>query len=343
MARSHGARADHPLRRMELCSIPRQGRVSAAVACFVHGILGQLGRRPALLTPEGGWIAGRLFPQRPTRDEAPEWERLLATHVRWGGDCLVIEEDPEIVGLLEGVPPRARIEPSSSSRIRIRPQALHWRGTRLQISGSADGSSRTAHLPLVGSSNIKALETALDLVLNAGFPLPGALAALPLLENPPGLLEPVQAGQPFGVFVDRASSAEELDELLIEARAVSGRRILLVAGLRGASSPEERHALGAVCARADEVVFTSDNPRHESPAGIIDDLQRGLGGRALAETDRHEAIRTAIRMAKADDLVLVIGKGGRPVQEVGSAVIPWDDRLHARDALAGRGWVGDSL
>jgi UDP-N-acetylmuramyl tripeptide synthase len=42
-------------------------------------------------------------------------------------------------------------------------------------------------------------------------------------------------------------------------------------------------------------------------------------------------------------LVIIAGKGSRPFQELGSAVIPWDDRLHARDALAGRGWVGDSL
>jgi UDP-N-acetylmuramyl tripeptide synthase len=41
--------------------------------------------------------------------------------------------------------------------------------------------------------------------------------------------------------------------------------------------------------------------------------------------------------------VLIVGKGGKPLQEIGGAVIPWDDRMHALDALAGRGWVGDSL
>jgi UDP-N-acetylmuramoyl-L-alanyl-D-glutamate--2,6-diaminopimelate ligase len=68
-----------------------------------------------------------------------------------------------------------------------------------------------------------------------------------------------------------------------------------------------------------------------------------LGGGAIEEPDRHVAIATAVRKAKADDLVIIAGKGSRPFQELGSAVIPWDDRLHARDALAGRGWVGDSL
>ena len=91
------------------------------------------------------------------------------------------------------------------------------------------------------------------------------------------------------------------------------------------------------------MVFTSDNPRHVPVASILKDLQAGLGGGAIEEPDRHVAIATAIRKAKSDDLVIIAGKGSRPLQELGSAVIPWDDRLHARDALAGRGWVGDSL
>jgi UDP-N-acetylmuramoyl-L-alanyl-D-glutamate--2,6-diaminopimelate ligase len=78
-------------------------------------------------------------------------------------------------------------------------------------------------------------------------------------------------------------------------------------------------------------------------ASILRDLQRGLGGGAIEEPDRHTAIATAVRKAKSDDLVIIAGKGSHALQELGSAVIPWDDRMHARDALAGRGWVGDSL
>lgn len=328
--------------RLELCRILRQGRISAATAGFIHGLLVQAGRRPALLTPEGGRIAGRLFPQRPTPGEAREWERLLATHVRWGGDCLVVEEDAEIRELLEGVTPRSFLQPPSSDRVRIRAQALHWRGTRLQVEIDQE-PPRTTHLPMVGASNLRALEIALNRVLHAGCKPSGALAALPLIDPPAGLLEPVHAGQPFGVFIDRASDAADLVELLTEARALTGRRILLVAGIRGGSSEAERLAFGAAAGAADEVVFTTDNPRHTPPSEILADLQRGLGGGALEQADRHEAIRTAIRGAGTDDLVLIIGKGARPVHEIGASVIPWDDRLHARDALAGRGWVGDSL
>jgi UDP-N-acetylmuramoyl-L-alanyl-D-glutamate--2,6-diaminopimelate ligase len=101
--------------------------------------------------------------------------------------------------------------------------------------------------------------------------------------------------------------------------------------------------MGAASAAADEVVFTSDNPRHSPLQTLLNDLREGLGGGGIVEPDRRAAITRAIRGAKSDDLVIIAGKGGRPVQEVGSAVMPWDDRLHARDALAGRGWVGDAL
>jgi hypothetical protein len=333
---------DHPLQRLDLCRIARQGRVSAATASFVHALLSGAGRRPALLTPEGGLMAGRLFPQRPKISEASEWERLLATHVRSGGDCLIIEEDSEIRELLAGVSPRSNLQPPPSPRAWIQTQALHWRGSRLQVF-SHDGSSRTAHLALVGGSNLLALDLALNRVIHAGCCPTRTLAALPLLNPPTGLLEPVHAGQPYGVFVDRASCAADLAELLAEARTLSGRRIVLVTGIKGCSTPEERRALGAAAAAADEVVFTSDNPRHVPVASILKDLQRGLGGGAIEEPDRHTAIATAVRKAKSDDLVIIAGKGSHALQELGSAVIPWDDRMHARDALAGRGWVGDSL
>ncbi len=333
---------EHPLQHMDLCRIDRQGRISAATAAFVHALLTNAGRRPALLTSEGGLMAGRLFPQRPSTSDAPEWERLLATHVRSGGDCLVIEEDSEIEGLLAGISPRSHLQPPTAPRNWIRPLALHWRGSRVEVTCEG-GTPRTAHLPLVGLSNLRALDLALDRILQGGSCPTRILAGLPLLAPPTGLLEPVHAGQPFGVFVDRASSAADLAELIAEARTLSGRRNLLVTGICGGSTPEERHDLGSAATAADEVILTADNPRHVSVASILTDLQSALGGRGVEVPDRHAAITKAIRMARADDLILIAGKGGHPVQEVGSAVIPWDDRLHARDALAGRGWVGDSL
>jgi len=72
--------------RLDLCRVPCGGGTPAAAAGFIHGLRVEAGRGPALITPEGGRIAGRLFPQRPTSGKARPWERSPATSVRRGGD-----------------------------------------------------------------------------------------------------------------------------------------------------------------------------------------------------------------------------------------------------------------
>ena len=88
-------------------------------------------------------------------------------------------------------------------------------------------------------------------------------------------------------------------------------------------------------------MITSDNPRGEDPARIIEEIQRGLTAdtrrdsaqRMLTIVDRREAIATAIELARAGDLVLVAGKGHEKYQVIGTQVLPFDDVAVAREAL----------
>ena len=112
--------------------------------------------------------------------------------------------------------------------------------------------------------------------------------------------------------------------------------------------------MGAVAARlSDLVIVTSDNPRSEDPARIIEEIRRGIlmpadrtppkgqgAGPAatpsLAIVDRREAIEKAIREARAGDLVLIAGKGHEKYQVIGERTLPFDDVEVTRGALAGR-------
>jgi UDP-N-acetylmuramoyl-L-alanyl-D-glutamate--2,6-diaminopimelate ligase len=111
--------------------------------------------------------------------------------------------------------------------------------------------------------------------------------------------------------------------------------------------------LGAVAARlSDVVVVTSDNPRSENPAEIIDQIKRGIvspedrgGGRGrpkaketrcIAIVDRKEAIERAVREALPGDLILIAGKGHEKYQVIGERVLPFDDVDVARTALERR-------
>jgi UDP-N-acetylmuramoyl-L-alanyl-D-glutamate--2,6-diaminopimelate ligase len=94
--------------------------------------------------------------------------------------------------------------------------------------------------------------------------------------------------------------------------------------------------MGAAAGRlADVVVLTSDNPRSEAPTRIIDDVLAGVpaGTELVVEPDRRAAIALAAGRARPGDLVLVAGKGHEATQTTGDAVVPFDDRVVAREEI----------
>ena len=97
------------------------------------------------------------------------------------------------------------------------------------------------------------------------------------------------------------------------------------------------------------MIVTSDNPRSEDPAGIIEEIRRGLvmpadrvmpkgqrGTASAAIVDRREAIEKAIRDARPGDLVVIAGKGHEKYQVIGDRTLPFDDVEIARTALGKR-------
>jgi murE/murF fusion protein len=176
------------------------------------------------------------------------------------------------------------------------------------------------------------------------------------------------------VFVDYAHTPDALARALAALRPLTtgshsntspgGRRgrLIVVFGCGGDRDVGKRPQMGHVAARdADVVVITSDNPRTESPQAIIDAIVAGVaattsGGirapgplprldrAALAgashgyhiEPDRRQAITAAILGARADDVVLLAGKGHEDYQIVGTARHRFDDREEAQRALSQR-------
>ena len=93
--------------------------------------------------------------------------------------------------------------------------------------------------------------------------------------------------------------------------------------------------MGQAASSADLVVVTSDNPRSEDPAGIVDQVAAGVDNPATIKViDRRDAIRAALAAAVSGDIVLILGKGHETGQEVAGIVHPFDDRQVAREELA---------
>jgi UDP-N-acetylmuramoyl-L-alanyl-D-glutamate--2,6-diaminopimelate ligase len=96
--------------------------------------------------------------------------------------------------------------------------------------------------------------------------------------------------------------------------------------------------MGAIAdERADVVVLTTDNPRHEAPEAIAADVRAGVPtprARWLVELDRARAIALAIAEARPGDVVVIAGKGHERVQEVAGNELPFSDVDVARAAIA---------
>ena len=212
----------------------------------------------------------------------------------------------------------------------------------------APGWNGEVRLPMPGSYNVSnalaalSVAYALDLDLSAGADALGRTAGVP------GRMEGVDAGQPFAVVVDYAHTADSLAKVLRTLRPLTQGRLIAVFGSAGERDATKRPAMGAVSAElADVTIVTDEDPRLEDPRVINEAIAAGArhggardGDSLLVIDDRREAIRRAVAMARAGDVVLLAGKGHEGSMFYGDVKRPWDDRAAARDALREHGWSG---
>jgi UDP-N-acetylmuramoyl-L-alanyl-D-glutamate--2,6-diaminopimelate ligase len=216
---------------------------------------------------------------------------------------------------------------------------------------SMNGSRFTAVTPagnftvesrLVGEHNVYNLLGAIGVALHAGATCDQIQQAVAALTNVPGRFERVSAGQNFTVVVDYAHTEDALVRLLTAAQALKTHRIITVFGCGGDRDRGKRPKMGRVAVEySDVVVLTSDNPRTEDPLAILRDVEGGvteaLQDRSHVEyhliADRREAIISAVRLARAGDIVLIAGKGHEDYQILGTKKVHFDDREVAREAI----------
>jgi len=172
-----------------------------------------------------------------------------------------------------------------------------------------------------------------------GIPPGDAAAAIASVPLVPGRMEPVEAGQGFAVVVDYAHTPDSILNVLRGARGLAAGRVIVVFGCGGDRDRAKRPVMGRTAAEeADLAVVTSDNPRSEDPARILEEIVAGMPEDApfVVEPDRRAAIGLAVQEARDGDIVVIAGKGHETYQEIGAAVIPFDDRLVAREAITAR-------
>ncbi|MFA4016007.1 MAG: hypothetical protein RUDDFDWM_001108 [Candidatus Fervidibacterota bacterium] len=195
-------------------------------------------------------------------------------------------------------------------------------------------------LPLIGLFNIYNALAAIATLVALGENVTPAIEVLESFKPPRGRLERVDMGQPFSVLVDYAHTPDSLLQVLRALKPLKGDgRLIVVFGCGGDRDKTKRPKMGYIASNeADIVVITSDNPRSEDPLAIIQQILEGvdetLRHKVYVEPDRRKAIFRAIMLAKANDIVLIAGKGHETYQLIGQEKIPFDDREVAKEALS---------
>jgi len=210
---------------------------------------------------------------------------------------------------------------------------IDFSGTSYQL--DARGKSFLVRLPLIGRFNVYNSLAAIAAASAVGIEVRNAVVALATAPHVPGRLEAAPIKRQFRVFIDYAHTDDALTNVIKTLRELSPRRLIVVFGCGGNRDKAKRPKMGAVVDElADWSIITSDNPRKEDPAAIIEDIVKGYrGSNYEIVPDRREAIFKAVAMAQPRDIVLLAGKGHEAYQEFADYTVPFDDVHTATQAV----------
>jgi UDP-N-acetylmuramoyl-L-alanyl-D-glutamate--2,6-diaminopimelate ligase len=152
------------------------------------------------------------------------------------------------------------------------------------------------------------------------------------LESVEGRFQYLRSQTGITAIVDYAHTPDALENVL---KTISGIRkgsedVITVVGCGGDRDKTKRPKMAAIAADlSDKVILTSDNPRTEDPACILEEMESGLDElqqlKTLTIQDRKQGIKTAISLAKAGDILLIAGKGHEKYQEIMGVRHDFDD------------------
>ncbi len=174
--------------------------------------------------------------------------------------------------------------------------------------------------------------------LQLGLPFDKVVEALSAASGVKGRAEVVPTGRDFTVVIDYAHTPDGLDNICRTLKQCCTGRLVTLFGCGGDRDKTKRPLMGAVAAElSDYLVVTSDNPRSEDPAAIIEDILVGVRDKDTPYTvveNRVEAIHWVIDNARSGDTILLAGKGHETYQILKEETIHLDEREVVAEALA---------
>lgn len=193
------------------------------------------------------------------------------------------------------------------------------------------------HSNLLGDFNLSNLLAVLTVLGIHGYRIEDIICSLAKTKGVAGRMQLFGGGNKPYVVVDFAHTPDALKQTLQTLRNYTEGELWCVFGCGGNRDQGKRGQMGQIAENnADNIVLTDDNPRHEEASAIVADILQSMQEpeRVVVEHDRHRAIAHAIRCAKANDVILIAGKGHESYQIYGDEQLPFSDDIEVQMLLA---------
>ncbi|PIR66889.1 MAG: hypothetical protein COU51_01490 [Parcubacteria group bacterium CG10_big_fil_rev_8_21_14_0_10_36_14] len=164
------------------------------------------------------------------------------------------------------------------------------------------------------------------------------------LQTIPGRMEKIDERQNFTVIVDYAHEKESITNILETANSMkkTGVKVIILLGAEGGGRDKaKRPIMGELVAKmADYVIVSNVDPYEDDPKQILEDIAvssekfgKIRDQNLFVIEDRRLGIRKALSLAKANDIVLITGKGAEQSIVIGGKRLSWDDRQVVKEEL----------
>jgi UDP-N-acetylmuramoyl-L-alanyl-D-glutamate--2,6-diaminopimelate ligase len=211
--------------------------------------------------------------------------------------------------------------------LRAKNVVLHKESVEFDVQSSVYNGRIKINIP--GIFTVYNALCALGAAIHLGVDFRDALTGLSNTKVP-GRAEVVDIGKDYTVMIDYAHTPDSLQNILTTVKQFSKGRLISVFGCGGDRDRTKRPLMGKISGEiADFSVITSDNPRTEEPLSIIREIEEGIKethGEYILMEDRRGAIRHAMQNAKADDVIVIAGKGHETYQILADRKVDFDEQ-----------------
>lgn len=189
-------------------------------------------------------------------------------------------------------------------------------------------------VPLLGAFQAENALLAAAIVMASGVEAKRVLPFLENLKGVPGRMALAGQLRGGGIYVDYAHTPDAVETALNAARPHTSGRLIAIIGAGGNRDLSKRPLMGAAGAHhADIVILADDNPRHEDPEKIREEILQGAPD-AINIGDRAKAIAYGAGLLQTGDVLMILGKGHETGQTIGERTVPFDDQDEVRKLVA---------